>query len=195
MKERKSTNSKKKRVSQSTPRSGGLASANIFADLGVGDAVNELVKADLVLAIAERVRTAGLTQAAAAARLGTTQPRMSQLLRGHTEDISISKLFELLNKLHLNVTITIAPASASPRTGARTLVSREHLGERIAALGEELPTQGNGPDARRSHDSNAQPRAAAKKKRHAEASMAKPSSAKKEERTKRTGTAVKRRSR
>jgi predicted XRE-type DNA-binding protein len=49
-------------------------SGNVFADLGMPDAEAELVKAQLTFQIAKRIKALGLTQTAAAARLGVSQP-------------------------------------------------------------------------------------------------------------------------
>jgi predicted XRE-type DNA-binding protein len=100
------------------PATGRVGSDNIFADLGFAEPETELVKADLVLAIADRIERLELNQRGAAERLGTTQPKVSMLLRGHTKDFSIGKLMELLNRLSCDVQIAITPATEERARGA-----------------------------------------------------------------------------
>ena len=59
------------------------SSGNVFADIGLPNATEHSIKADLVLRIAARIRSKGLTQAKAASLLGLAQPDVSKLLRGH----------------------------------------------------------------------------------------------------------------
>ena len=109
---------------------GSLSSGNVFADLGLEDAETELVKADLVLAIGTLIAQRGLSQRSAARLLDTTQPKVSLLLRGHTEDVSVSKLMEHLNNLAHDVMIQITPAADAGRRGVTKVI---YLGERAAA--------------------------------------------------------------
>ena len=59
------------------------SSGNVFADIGLPNAAEHSIKADLVLRIAARIKSKGLTQAKAASLLGLAQPDVSKLLRGH----------------------------------------------------------------------------------------------------------------
>src|SRR5271163_2289676 len=58
------------------------SSGNVFADIGLPNAAEHSIKADLVLRIAARIKSKGLTQAKAASLLGLAQPDVSKLLRG-----------------------------------------------------------------------------------------------------------------
>ena len=58
------------------------SSGNVFADLGLEDADELLVKAELVRRIGSIIRHRHLTQVEAAKLLGIDQPKISALLRG-----------------------------------------------------------------------------------------------------------------
>lgn len=108
----------RKNAHRAEPSMGKVGSDNIFADLGFAEPETELVKADLALAISDRIERLQLNQRDAAERLGTTQPKVSMLLRGHTKDFSISKLMELLNRLSCDVQIAITPVGEERARGA-----------------------------------------------------------------------------
>ena len=95
---------------------GQISSGNVFADLGFDDPETELLKADLVIALGDVIKRNGLTQTAAAERLGTTQPKMSLLLRGRTQNVSAEKLMEYLTLMDRQVHIVVTPAA---QQGAR----------------------------------------------------------------------------
>jgi predicted XRE-type DNA-binding protein len=58
-------------------------------------AANMRLRAELLTAVEQEVRSWGLTQAKAAERLGTTQPRLNDLLRGKIAKFSLDALVEL----------------------------------------------------------------------------------------------------
>ena len=57
------------------------SSGNVFADLGLADAGEHLIKAGLVVRIDRSVRQRKLTQVAAAELMGIDQPKVSAMLR------------------------------------------------------------------------------------------------------------------
>ena len=59
------------------------SSGNVFADIGLPNAAEHSIKADIVLRISARIKSKGLTQAKAASLFGLAQPDVSKLLRGH----------------------------------------------------------------------------------------------------------------
>lgn len=93
-------------------------SGNVYADLGMADAVEMQVKARLAKRIADQINALGLTQQQAAERLGMPQPKVSNMLRGQFRGISEAKMMDCLNRLGNNVRIVI---SHPPRMGASTL--------------------------------------------------------------------------
>ncbi|MBF7980713.1 MULTISPECIES: helix-turn-helix domain-containing protein [Rahnella] len=85
-----------------------ISSGNVYADIGLPDAEEMLVKAQLAQKIGELMQSRRLTQAAAAKLFGMTQPKVSALLRGQFRGISEAKMIECLNKLGRDVQIVIA---------------------------------------------------------------------------------------
>lgn len=85
-----------------------ISSGNIYADIGLPDAEEMLVKAQLAQKIGELMQNRRLTQVAAAKLFGMTQPKVSALLRGQFRGISEAKMIECLNKLGRDVQIVIA---------------------------------------------------------------------------------------
>jgi predicted XRE-type DNA-binding protein len=99
-------------------------SSNVYADLGLPDADQMRVKADLVTRIASLLKHEGLTQTAAANLLGLSQPKLSGLLRGQFRGVSESKLIECLTRLGQDVEIVVRAAPKSREEG-RVLVTAE----------------------------------------------------------------------
>jgi predicted XRE-type DNA-binding protein len=89
---------------------------NVFADLGLGDADEHLLKARVALIVGETIAMLGLTQKAAADRLGIAQPDVSNILRGRLRGFSVDRLFDLARILGNDIEITVRrPAPARPR--------------------------------------------------------------------------------
>ncbi|MFO0777963.1 MAG: helix-turn-helix transcriptional regulator [Nitrospira sp.] len=100
----------KKRVIKGTEVSRG--SGNVFADLELLNADTLQIKAGLVIEIRRAIRQQGLTQQAAAARMGLTQPKVSSMMRGDFSNVSERKLMDCLNRLGYDIEIKVRPASA-----------------------------------------------------------------------------------
>jgi len=92
-------------------------SGNVYADLGMAEAQEMYVKAQLAGKISEIVEARGWTQQRAAEALGISQPKLSQLLRGQFRGISEAKMLELLARLGRNVQIVVGPARRSTKAG------------------------------------------------------------------------------
>jgi len=92
-------------------------SGNLWADIGRADADEALARAELMRQISEMIRARGLTQAAAARLLGTTQPTVSDLVRGKLSQFSLERLIAFLNALGQDVEITVRahPADGGAR--------------------------------------------------------------------------------
>jgi len=84
-------------------------SGNIFADLGLPNPEQELLKAHLTLQIYRIVKARGLTQARAGEILGIKQPHVSALMRNRAGNFSIGRLMEFLTALGQDVRITVKP--------------------------------------------------------------------------------------
>lgn len=90
-----------------------MSSGNVFADLGLPDADKLKIKSGLVIEITRAMRKLGLTQKAAAERMGIPQPKVSAMLRGDFSNLSERKLMDCLNRLGYDIEIKVKPASAA----------------------------------------------------------------------------------
>ena len=84
-------------------------SMNAYEHLGFPDAEEMLVKANLVIKIAEILRERGWSQQQAAKVLGLTQPKLSKMLRGQFRGISEMKMMDCLLRLGRAVKIVVGP--------------------------------------------------------------------------------------
>ena len=83
---------------------------NVFADLGLPNPEQELMKARLTLQIYRIIRARGLTQTEAAKVLGLKQPHVSLLMRNRSGSFSTGRLMEFLTALGQDVQITVRPS-------------------------------------------------------------------------------------
>ena len=97
-------------------------STNVYADLGMADAEEMLVKAQLATKIGDIIKRRKLTQVQAALLLGITQPKLSGLLRGQFRGVSETKMLECLTRLGRDVEIVIKSAPRSRTEGHVTVV-------------------------------------------------------------------------
>ena len=97
-------------------------STNIYADLGMADAEEMLIKAQLATKIGDIIKRRKLTQVQAAQLLGITQPKLSGLLRGQFRGVSETKMLECLTRLGRDVEIVIKSAPRSRTEGYVTVV-------------------------------------------------------------------------
>ena len=84
-------------------------SGNVFADLGLPNPEQELLKARLTLQIYKLITGRGLTQAQAGKILGIKQPHVSALMRNRAGNFSVGRLIEFLTALGQDVEITVKP--------------------------------------------------------------------------------------
>ncbi|MBK7422577.1 MAG: XRE family transcriptional regulator [Propionivibrio sp.] len=89
------------------------SSGNVYADLGLADAEKLKIKTGLVIEIRKAMRRLGLTQQAAARRMGIAQPKVSGMMRGDFSNLSERKLMDCLNRLGYDIEIQVKPASES----------------------------------------------------------------------------------
>lgn len=75
------------------------------------EAASMAMRSRLLIAIEQQVRSWKVTQAVAARRLGITQPRLNDLLRGRIVNFSVDTLIDLAAKAGLSVRIDIGQAA------------------------------------------------------------------------------------
>ncbi|MGN6469635.1 MAG: helix-turn-helix domain-containing protein [Rhizobiaceae bacterium] len=75
------------------------------------EAVNMSMRSNLLIAIEHQVRGWNVTQAEAARKLGITQPRLNDLLRGRITNFSLDALINLASAAGLTVRLQIADAA------------------------------------------------------------------------------------
>ena len=82
---------------------------NVFADLDFSpaEASNLLMRSRLMMALTDLMDVRGLTQVRAAALLGVTQPRISDLVRGKIERFSVDSLLAMLSAAGATVEISV----------------------------------------------------------------------------------------
>jgi predicted XRE-type DNA-binding protein len=90
------------------------SSGNVFADLGLPDASEHLIKADLVVKIDRTIRQRRLTQTAAAELMGIDQPKVSAMLAGQFRGYSVERLMRFLVTLGHDVEIVVKPRKRGP---------------------------------------------------------------------------------
>jgi predicted XRE-type DNA-binding protein len=99
-----------------------VSSGNVFADLDLADAETRLAKAELARSISLTIQERGLTQRQAADLLGIDQPKVSAITRGRLRDFSLDGLLTLVNRLGIDIAITLMPnpePARSPRIVVR----------------------------------------------------------------------------
>ncbi len=82
---------------------------NVFKDIGVPDAEEHFIKAQLVFKIDGIIKKRGVTQVATAKLLGIRQPDVSKMLRGEFRQFSVERLMRFLVALDQDVEIIIKP--------------------------------------------------------------------------------------
>lgn len=85
-------------------------SGNVFTDLGFSEpeAASLQIRAALMVQICKMIDQKHLTQAAAARRLGVSQPRVSDLVRGRIERFSIDALVKMIARTGVQVRLVVS---------------------------------------------------------------------------------------
>ena len=84
-------------------------SRNVFKDIGVPNAEQHFIKAQLVLKIDTILKKRGLKQVEAAELFGVRQPDISRMLRGEFRQFSVERLLRFLVALDQDVAIVVKP--------------------------------------------------------------------------------------
>ncbi len=86
-----------------------VGSGNVFKDIGVPNAEEHLIKAQLVFKIDTIIKKRGLKQVEAADLFGVRQPDISKMLRGEFRQFSVERLLRFLVALDQDVAIIVKP--------------------------------------------------------------------------------------
>jgi predicted XRE-type DNA-binding protein len=101
------------------------SSGNVFADLGLRNPKQELLKAKLTVEIYRLLKKRGLTQHEGAKLLGTTQAQVSALMRCKPVSVSVGRLMEFLTVLGQDIEVTVRPTArrkAGDKSGDMSVV-------------------------------------------------------------------------
>src|ERR1700677_2942619 len=113
-----------------------IVKGNVFDALGfsASEASALKIKAELLSAILEHVKTTGYTQAQLADVLDEYQPSVSNLLRGRISQVSIEKLLRYADRLHLQTSIAGRPIDGrSRRARVRQTADTRRQARKLAA--------------------------------------------------------------
>ena len=99
-----------------------VGTGNVFADIGLPNAEEHLIKAQLVYKIDRLMKARKLRQVDAAKLFGVKQPDVSNMLRGDFRQFSVERLLRFLVALGQDVEIVVKP-SRRPRRSAQLRVA------------------------------------------------------------------------
>jgi predicted XRE-type DNA-binding protein len=94
-----------------------ISNGNVYADIGVENPNEMLVKAQLAASIQKILETRSLTQTQAAEILGLPQPKLSRMLHGHFRGISEAKMMDCITRLGRDIRIVIGSEHRTGQTG------------------------------------------------------------------------------
>jgi len=89
-------------------------SGNVFADLGLPNPEERLLKASIAFEIKQIIKGKKWTQIEAAERAGLDQAKISYLLRGRLRGFSVERLLRILNRLGRKVEVRISAREYKP---------------------------------------------------------------------------------
>ncbi len=95
-------------------------SGNVFADLGLPNAEERLLKSSIVTELHRLIKERGLTQVKAAKLIGVSQPDLSHLLRGDYDDYSAERLMKMLTMFEQDIEIVMRPHRKAGEPGRIT---------------------------------------------------------------------------
>ena len=93
-------------------------SGNVFVDLGLADPDERQLRVQLALRLNDLLQAEGLTQAAAAKRLGLAQPHVSELKNYKLGRFSSERLLHCITLMNRDVEIFIRPRAATLPAGS-----------------------------------------------------------------------------
>ena len=90
-----------------------MGSGNVFADLGLPDPDERHLRVQLAMRLNDLLQGEGLTQTAAAKRLGIAQPHVSELKHYKLSRFSSERLLHYITLMNRDVEIFIRPRAAA----------------------------------------------------------------------------------
>ena len=87
-----------------------IGSGNVFEDIGLPNADELLVKADLTMSIEAIIKSRKLTQTKAGSLMGVSQPEVSRLFKGRFREYSVDRLMTFLTAFDRDVEIVSRPS-------------------------------------------------------------------------------------
>ncbi|AXS39105.1 helix-turn-helix transcriptional regulator [Breoghania sp. L-A4] len=109
-------------MSQDQIKAGGR---NVFAEMGYPDAETHQLKARIVSEIEDIIEARKLTQKAAGALMGISQPEVSRMLNGQFREYSVERLLRFLTLFNRDVEIVVRHRDAGTGTGKVTFTRTE----------------------------------------------------------------------
>jgi len=100
-----------------------MGSGNVFADLGLPDPDDRRLRVQLAIRLNDLLEVEGMTQAAAAKRLGISQPHVSELKNYKLGRFSSERLLHFITLMDRDVDIFIRPRAATPPAGVAGAVT------------------------------------------------------------------------
>ena len=94
-----------------------MSSGNEFADGGMPNAEEHLLKAKLVSRLDDILKARKLTQSAAGRLLGIAQPDLSKILVGQFREVSVARLLRFMSDLEQDVEIVLTPKRKGAKRG------------------------------------------------------------------------------
>ena len=97
------------------------SSGNVFKDIGLANPEQHILKAKTVSFLAKLIDHSGLTQTAAAERIGIKQPDLSKLLSGNFSGFSLERLLLAANAMGTDIEIKFKKPATKRRGHARVI--------------------------------------------------------------------------
>lgn len=98
--------------------------SNVYADIGLPDAEEMFAKAQLAAEIIRIMKKRELTQQKAAKLLGTTQAKISDVVRGQLRSFTLDRLIKMLVALDLDIQISY---KQKPRSSTHATLTVHHI--------------------------------------------------------------------
>lgn len=99
------------------------SSGNVFADIGLPNADELALKADVAIKLGKMIEAKELTQGEAAKIIGIAQPDLSKLLRGKLEGFSMDRLLQAIMALGSDIEIRVKKPVRHRRGQGRVLAA------------------------------------------------------------------------